>query len=596
MPRPFVFGLPDLTGGLNESAAEMIQDNEFAQLDNWFLEGPSLWTRPGYTLVGGPHDEEILSIFLYDPDPTVSGDEIVLLGCNSSLAILDGEDIVEIGVADGRIYPDNTTRWWFGQYGDAVYGCQKGNGGVKRIYGDSVMDAGIAAPTTELQAVDGGDGKKEEGAYYFAYRYYNMQTGARSNWSPLSREVVLEANRKALLTDIGISTSTQVNARQIGATKADGGVIYLVGQINDNASTTYEENASDAAQEYGEADVDFNGNPTTDTRHALPPDQAWALEFYKERLWVLNRDGVYWSEAGLPQSFKGTSFLPVSRGTGLIHWPEHGLVIATEKNGQILEGDTPTDFRTDSGNLSREHGCPAGKSMAIGDKILFWYTGSNIVATTGGAPEILPGIERIRTTLDSIPDAQKSDVVGETIPSKGWYVLSVPTDTVRKLIVYSYKQGQFVGVFPSAPKTLARLLREDATQDKVYAAFDSDYNLYEYLSGTTDNGTAITSTLKTKNYGQENQAVQKLTKRVNVLCPQTNGTLTVKVYHDGSLVTTRTGLSLNKKGWKRFNVNTSGQPGHLVQAVLEYAGSVQLRLEQMQIEGTLIVGRRPIPQ
>ena len=197
--------------------------------------------------------------------------------------------------------------------------------------------------------------------------------------------------------------------------------------------------------------------------------------------------------------------------------------------------------------------------------------------------------------MDSIPDDEKADVVAETIPSKGWYVLSVPTDTTRKLIVYNYKESKFVGVFPSGPKTLARLLREDATQEKVYVAFDSDYNLYDYLSGVTDNGVAITSTLKTKNYGQENHAVQKITRRVNVLCPQTNGTFTLKVYHDGILVETRSGLSLNRKGWKRYNVNTSGQPGHLVQVVMEYAGTTQLRLEQMQIEGTLIHGRRPIP-
>jgi len=593
--RPFVFQIPDLTGGLNESAAEMIGDNEFAQLDNWYLEGPSLWTRPGYTLVGGAHSEEILSIFLYDPDPTVTDDEIVLLGCRSSLAKLSGTSIVSLTIADDRVYPDSGNRWWFVQYGDEAFGCQKGNGGVKRIYGSSAMEAGISAPTSEPSVEDGGDGKKEEGTYRLAYRYYNTISGARSNWSPLSREIEIPELHGILMSDIGVSSHPQVNARQIGATKANGGVIFLVGQINDNSTTTFFENASDAAQEYGEAGLDANDNLVTDTAHGRPPDQAWALELYKERLFVLNRDGLFWSEAGYMQSFKATSYLPVSRGTGVIHWPGHGLVIGTEKNVQILEGDTPRDFQTFTGNLSREHGCPAGKSMAIGDKILFWYTGVNIVASTGGSPQILPQIERIRTTLDSIPDAQKGDVVGETIPSKGWYVLSVPTSDVRKLIVYNYKEAKFVGVFPSGPLAIARLLRESATEERIYTSFDDDYNLYEYLSGTTDNGTAISSTLKTKNYGQENQAVQKLTRRVNVLCPQTNGTLTVKVYHDGSLVTTRTGLSLNKKGWKRFNVNTSGQPGHLVQVVLIYASTPQLRIEQMQIEGTLIQGRRPIP-
>jgi hypothetical protein len=90
MPRQFIFSVPDMVGGLNESAEEMIADNEFAQLDNWYVEGPSVWQRPGYALLGGPHTEEILTVFLYDPNVSVSDDEIVLLGCRSSLAKLSG--------------------------------------------------------------------------------------------------------------------------------------------------------------------------------------------------------------------------------------------------------------------------------------------------------------------------------------------------------------------------------------------------------------------------------------------------------------------------------------------------------------------------
>ena len=75
MPRGFVFSIESLAGGLNESAAEMIADNEFAQLDNWYIEGPSVWQRPGYALLGGAYSEEILSIF---PDtirrPVISPD------------------------------------------------------------------------------------------------------------------------------------------------------------------------------------------------------------------------------------------------------------------------------------------------------------------------------------------------------------------------------------------------------------------------------------------------------------------------------------------------------------------------------------------
>jgi hypothetical protein len=543
--------------------------------------------------VAGPHTEEILSVALYDPDPTISSDELVILGCRSSLAKVSGTTIEPLTVADGRVYPASDNRWWFVQYNDELFGCQKGNGGVKRIYGSSVLEAGIVAPATAPTVGDGGAGKKTAGVYRFAVRYYNSNTGAKSNWSPLSVEITIEDNKQVLLTNIPVSSNPQVNARQIGATRPDGSAIFLVGQIDDNTTTSYYENAL-SPDEYGESDVDVNGNAATDTRHGVPPSQAWALEKHKERLFVLNKDGLQWSEPALFQSFKATSFIPVVRGTGLISWDQHGLVISTDKDAQILLGDTPSDWRIDL--LSKEHGCPAGKSMAVGDGTLFWYTGTNIVGSSGGAPAILPGIERIRDFLGSIPDANKADVVGETIPSRGWYVLSAETTNGREAVIYDYKDGKFVGVIPDAPKTLARLLREEAKVEKVYAAFDDAYNLYDFLTGSTDDGVAITANLKTKNFGYENQATLKLTRRVNLLTPRTNGTVTIRVYHDGTLVTTRSGLSVNSAGWKRFGVNTSGQPGGLVQVGIEYSGANQLRLDQIQIEGVLIHGRRPIPQ
>ena len=592
MPRPFLFSIPDLTGALNEAAAEQIQDNELAQLDNFFVDGPSIFQRPGQELLGGPHTEEILSVALYDPDASVAGDEIVILGCRSTIAKLDGTAITPLTVADGRIYPSSINRWWFQQYNDELFGCQKGNAGVKRIFGFRVTGAGSAAPTVAPPVIDGGPGKKTAGTYRLAYRFFNQQTLARGNWSPFSKAIEIGDNIQLAMSDIGVSLNPQVNARQIGATQPDGGVIFLVDQINDNVSTTFLENAL-SPDEYGEAGLDALGNQVTDINHGLPPAQAEALEIHKERLFVLNKRGLHWSEPALMQSFKATSFLPVTRGTGVLSWDGHGLVISAEKETQILLGDTPGDWRLEL--LSKNHGTPAGKSLAVGDGILFWYTGVNLVASDGSAPQILPNIQRVRTTLDSIPDADKGDVVGETVPSRGWYMLSVPTTTTRKVIIYDYRAGKFVGVFPSGPKTIARLLRENATEERVYVAFDGDFNLFDYLQGTTDDGTVITATLKTKNFGQENQGTLKGTRRVNILCPATDGTIQIRVLHDGVAVATRSGLSLNSAGWKRFGLSASGQPGALVQVELEYAGTVQLRLDQMQIEGVLLTGRRPVP-
>ncbi len=594
MGKPFLYEVRDLVGGLNESAPEQIGDNEFTQSDNFYTDGNSLWQRPGYAFVAGTYSEDILSMALYDPDPTISNDELVILGCRSSLAKIVGATIVPLTVADGRVYPSSDNRWWFEQYNDEMFACQRGNGGVKRIFGSAVMEAGIAPPTTGPVIRDGGPGRKEGGVYRMAVRYYNRQTGAKSNWSPLSNEITLSPDRKLHADSVPISSNPQVNARQIGATPPDDSVIYLVGQIDDNVSTTFDDNARFADNEYGEADSTPSGVPITDTRHGLPPSQAWAIAKHKERLFVLNKEGLFWSEVADFQSFKPTSFIPVVRGTGLISWEEHGLVILTEQNTPILLGDTPSDWRM--GMLSLNHPCPSGKSAAIGDGTLFWYTGTNIVASSGGAPQILPGIEKVRSTLNSIADADKDDVVGVTIPNRGWYVLTTETPDGRKGIIFDYRLGRFVGAIPDAPKTLERLLRESATAEKVYASFEGDFDVVDYLTGTSDAGAAITATLKTKKFGYDSQGTQKLVRRVGVLCPATNGTIRLRVYHDDVLVITRAALSLARAGWKRFTLNTSGNPGTLVQIELQYAGTPQLRLDELQIEGILLPGRRAISQ
>jgi hypothetical protein len=576
--KPFVIDIEDLSGGLNESAPENIADNELAVCENFYVNtARGVVQRAGRSELAGPYTEEILSVFRYAP--SFADDETILLGCESSVAKQNGTAIEPLSIADGRVYQSSSYRWYGKQYNDEFFMCQRGQGGVKRIYGDSAMEAGLPAPTTAPNAISGGagSGKKTAGVYYIAYRNYNTITGARSNWSPLSKAVTITDLEKILVSEIATSNSRQVNARQIGATYPDGAVIYLVGQIDDNSSTTFSENAL-APDEYGEADVDVNGQPTTDARHGSPPDQAWALEIHKERLFVLNKDGLHWSEAGSPQSFKSASFLPVAKGTGLLSWDQHGLVIFTEQNVKILLGDTPADWRIDT--LSEQHRCPAGQSAAIGDGTLFWYTGVNIVASGGGAPTILPKIERIRETLDEITD--DDDVVGETVPSKGWYVMSVPTADARKVIVYDYVRSAFA-VFPDGPKTLARLYGPDEAE-RVYAALeDPDFSLYEYLTGTDDDGTAITSTLRTKAYGGD--GMHRTTRRVTLHCPATNGTATVNVYHDGVLVENRSGVSLNKAEPKRITVGASGRPGQRIQAEIVYAGSVPLRVDRLQIEG-----------
>ena len=577
MGKPFIAEIENFTGGLNEAAPENVSANELAVCEDFHVDGPSLSQREGTDDLTSAYTEEILSVFRYAP--SFDTEETILLGCQSSIARVVAGAIQAIEILDG-VYPSSDFRWWGKQYKDEFFMCRKLNGTVKRLYGPSVRDAGIAAPSSPPTATDGGPGKKTAGVYRFAYRFVNTVTGARSNWSPLSTEVTIAESHQVLMSSILASSNSQVNGRQIGATQPDGAVIYLVGQINDNVSTTFVENAL-SPDEYGEAAIDVNGVPTTDIGNIPPPQQATALEGHKERLFVLNDDGLSWSEPGLWQSFKASSFIPVNKGNGLLSWDQRGLVISTLEDVEILFGDTPSDWKKDK--LSQQHRCASGTSMAVGDGTLFWYTGTNIVASTGGAPSILPRIERIRDTLDSIPDAAKGDAVGVTVPSKGWYLLSVETDDGRKVIVYDYVRSAFA-VFPEGPKTLATTNTTEGAEI-VYSAFDDDFVLYEYLTGTTDNGSAITGSFRTAKIGGQDS--HRITRRVSLHCRAVNRKATVRIYHDDLLVTTRTGVSLNKNEPKRITVDANAPPGSYIQVEVEIeaSGTGRPRFERMQIEG-----------
>jgi hypothetical protein len=498
------------------------------------------------------------------------------------VARLVGGAIQALSVADGRVYPTLTTRWWFRQYNDELFAAQKGNGGVKRIYGDSIVEAGIAAPSLQPQITDGGAGQKTAGQYWLGYTFFNTQTGAESNLSPISLPVTILDGHQIAAANIGVSTSLQVNARRIYATLPDDdGTFYLVGQIDNNVTTTFVENAL-PPDDYGAA---------YDASNGLPPPQAHALETGKERLFVTDGKGLYWSELAKLQSFKAVSFLPISRDdgydvVGLKWWEDHGLVIVKQNRAVLLRGSGPSDW--EHVQLSDEHGSPAGQSLVVADGVLYYYTGVNFVRSGGSSVEILPNIEHVRTTLDSIPDANKPDVQGEVLPARRWVVWTVETTAGRTLIIYDYGDNSWT-TFPAAPYTIKRLVKAD-NSEVLLASWSGENILREYLTGSDDDGEPISCLWRSKAFGD---GTARTTHRVSLHTPRIAGTITVRLINDldGTYLGSRT-VSLNSFGWKRVGIPAAGYPGYFQQIELVYSGRVQLKISQIEIRGTALAGRR----
>src|SRR5512143_2455679 len=248
MGKPFVFDIQDLGGGLNEKAADTIADREMSTLRDFYVRGTSLLSREGRVAIANAYTERINAIARYNPSFTE--DEFTVVGGASSIARLVGEILTALPPSNA-VYPTLTTRWWFRQYNDELFACRRGNGGVKRLYGDAHDEAGIPAPSVAPQVTDGGDGQKPTGSYLVAYSFYSTVTGAESNLSPISKECIIGDLHRLSVAAIGVSMSLQVNARRIYATLPDTpGTLYLVGQIDDNVTTTFTENALPPA-DYG---------------------------------------------------------------------------------------------------------------------------------------------------------------------------------------------------------------------------------------------------------------------------------------------------------------------------------------------------------
>lgn len=579
--KPYILELADLGGGLNEGEADSIADREASVLENLYPSNrTSLCQREGRVAIADAYAETINSIARYNP--AFTEEEYTILGAAASVARLVGTTVTPLSVADGRVYPTLDARWWFRQYNDEMFACQKGNGGVKRIYGDSILEAGIEAPSLQPQALDGGAGQKTAGEYWIGYTYYNTLTGAESNLSPVSKSTTIVADHQIAVQSIGLSPSLQVNARRIYVTLPDDeGTFYLVGQINDNVTTVFTENAL-PPDDYGAAFDSANG---------LPPPQAHALETGKERLYVTDGKGVYWSETAKLQSFKATSYYPVSKDdgyevVGLLWWEDKGLVLLKQNLAMLLRGSTPSDWEVV--RLSSEHGSPAGQSACVADGVLYYYTGVNFVRSGGGVVEIIPNVDNVRATIDSIPDAYKGDVQAEVLPARKWVVWTVQTDAGRKLIVYDYGDGVWT-TMTTAPYAIKRLVKSDQSE-VLLASWYAENILREYLTGTTDDGAAIPCVWRSKAFGD---GTAKTIQIVSLATPRINGSITVRIINDqnGTYLASRT-ISLNTiDRWKRVRLPAAGYPGYMQQLELVYSGTAQLKISQIQIKGTSLPRR-----
>lgn len=572
--------LASLGGGLNEGLpAAAIEDSEFAALENFYPFGTKLIRRGGLRrLTASPHGM-LTSLFAFKQ---TIGVWVLIAGARDGIYRLDGSALTALAYTDGPLPPTFTNPIQFRQHKGEMLAVSKGEGRLLRVTSNLYHAAGIPAPASAVTLADGAAGAVEAGDYYYVVTFYNTGNGAESNPSPASAKLTHAAAKRVTVSTIPISTNAQVNARRIYRTLLNQrGEYYFVGQINDNSTTTFDDNV--VQDDLGQS-VSIAGN-------GLPPTGLVALELFAERLFVSDGKDVFFSAEGLPQGFDALDEIPVYEDDGheirVLHAHGAQLIVGKTNGIHFITGVGRRSFALET--LSNKHGVVAPLSMQSAEGAILWLAEDNVYRSDGVNPPVSVSTQKIRRTLDAIPKEMREKAASAVFPSRSWYVLSIAesaSTTNRKLLVYNYKTDawtvfRYANGTGDAPGFLADFF--DAYYGQVLYATMYDGHIYEWNSGNDDDGTPIAASLKTKAFSRSGFPLG--VRLVSLLCAGLPESVRLRIFGDASSSASadRT-VSLDRgSGWKDYNLSTLMRLATEVQLGLDYSGAQPLELEMLAL-------------
>lgn len=577
----------NLGGGQNDGdPATHIGDNEVASLLNFYPWGPRVRRRMGTArITSTPWTSALTSLFAYK---TGDGVWTLIAGAATGLARLDGSGLIAHVITDAVVYVSSLIPWVFSQYNDIGYATRRSTGTLKRFKTDFMQDAGIAAPSVKPTLADGGAGTLTPAASYFGvYTFYNSDTGAESNPSPVSTVLALGNLKDIDWSAIGVSTNGQVNARRLYRTLPDQqGQYFFVAQINDNLTTTY------SGDQVAQSDL---GDPASFS-NGLPPSPLSFHALFKERLWATDEVDLFFSEIGRPESFDPESVITVFKDDGHkirgLHAFGERLMIGKTNAIRMLIGSDPSDFQIQT--LTDRHGCTSHYSMKNAEGFFYWFGGDDVYGSDGVSVESISD-PKVKTIVENIPSDQKENVRAAIYPPLSWYVLAVASGagqtTNNYLLVYNYKTRAW-GTFRyfdnvRSPRFIGDFYDVNAAP-LLYALFEDDY-IYNLLSGVKDVTTSIVAKLRTKAYGYGMDYLMKTMRRIAVLTSGVAGTLTARLYLNltNTAHKTRTGITMaTPSPWKPLNLSNVDKQATCMQVEIEYSGDDAIDISGLEFEIT----------
>lgn len=575
MPTESDHDLLRLDGGIHEGTKPThIQDNEGQNIRNFYPFGPSLRRRKGVTRVTSvAFSENLTSLFAYRP---ANAAWKLICGGLTQFGKLDGTGIAALPFVGRSAYTSSTKPWKMVQLKDIVYAARVDAGTVQRIDGAVVMDAGIPAPTSAPTTVEGAAGALAAGAYIYVITFLNSATGAESDFGTKSTSLTITADKKIDLTAIPVSSNGQVNARNIYRTEADQtGEYFFVAQLTDNTTTTYTDNVKDE---------DLDTRASLD--NGLPPGSLIFCEAWAERLWVMNKETVFFSRAGLPESMSADFSIPILVNDGHVlrgmAAQADRLIVGKTNKMHYIRGDDESNFGRHT--LSDRHGLFAGHSLVVVEGVAFWFGGTDFFLNDG-TKTLSIGNPFVRDTIDAMTDAEKEILVSWVFEELNWYCTAAPTSGL--ILVANYKtQTWTIFEHGSLGAPVYCTTVADADFGTIMYAVFADGFLYQWHSGIDDNGQAITCKFRGKEFGFGSEGYLKAMSRIMILSPAVNETLTARIYRDEKTAAEKT-RSVDLSGarkWKHVPVSNLRAMGSTVSLELEYSGNSEFQLDALKFK------------
>lgn len=295
-----------LDGGLNSKfERSIIQDNESPDCQNVNFENGSVGTRQGTSKASTTPIGSFAGDGLYTRHDN-DGSETMVAFCGGHMQTFDGISFITVASSDSiwtagvRVAATEYQNYLFAN-----------NGGTTPYkYDGSVFSRhGVPAPSGTADIISNPTAAGTlTGDYRYAFTYLNTAL-AEGDISPIAGTLNVAA-AKIDLSSIPVAPQSHgINARKIYRTEAGGSTYKLVTTINDNSTTTYQDNSDDT--ELGATAPSDNGEP---------PNYSICI-YHQNRLFMndpSNPNLLWYTELGEPFTVKTTNFIKIGDKSGKI--------------------------------------------------------------------------------------------------------------------------------------------------------------------------------------------------------------------------------------------------------------------------------------